>query len=130
MILPDTNVWIEYLRQNKDFVQEFNTLLEGKFIITFEPVFAELLYGARSEKDRRILKGFWNVLPKIEKTENMILEAAVFANSENYQNLGIGLFDAVIIQTSMKNKLKLWTLDKKIIRTIEEKYIYNSNTNY
>lgn len=130
MILLDTSVWIEYLRQNRDYVDEVNLLLNSQFITTFEPVFAELLYGARSDKDKKLLMAFWNVLPKIEKSENMLLEAADYANQKNFQNLGIGLFDALIIQAVVKHGLKLWTLDKKILRNIEEMYIYKLKTEY
>ncbi len=42
----DTSVWVEFFRQNSAYVDEIKELLEKQKVITIEPVFSELLYGA------------------------------------------------------------------------------------
>ena len=51
MILVDTTIWIEFLKQNPVYVGEMETLIESKQLVTIEPVFAELIYGSRSDKE-------------------------------------------------------------------------------
>ena len=96
MILADTSVWIEFLKSNPVFVNEMESLLENKNVITIETIFAELLYGARSTNERNLILSYWKVLPKIKFTEGSLIEAADFANKRNYHNVGIGLIDSIL----------------------------------
>ena len=54
MILVDTTIWIEFFKSNPVFVNDMESLLENKNVITIEPIFAELLYGSRSDIERNI----------------------------------------------------------------------------
>jgi predicted nucleic acid-binding protein len=126
MILVDTSIWIEYLKQNHDFIIEMESLLENKQVITIEPVFSELIYGSRNEKEKSIIESYWKVLPRIKFNEGSFFEAAVFANKNNYQNIGIGLTDAILTKATIENKLLIWTLDKKILSSLNERFLYKS----
>ena len=127
MILIDTSVWIEYFRGNSEYFGEVQSMLDLGMITTVEPVFAELLYGARGKKDNLMLNSYWKVLPKIDFGANSLLEAADFANKRNFQQLGIGLMDALIIYSTISGGHLLWTLDKKINSNIDNQYIYQSS---
>ena len=72
---------------------------------------------------------YWNVLPKIRLPDGYLLDAAEFAYSHNHLNLGIGLIDAVIIQVTLQNDAKLWTLDKKLMKCMDERFFYSPKTN-
>src|SRR6266542_1082553 len=96
MILVDASIWIEFFRQNPDYTNEVTLLLESKMIVTIEPVFSELIYGAKGEKEKNTLVAYWNVLPKVRFTEGSFIKSAEFANSNNYQSSGIGLIDATL----------------------------------
>lgn len=124
MILADTSIWIEFLKQNNDFTSDVELLLENKQVITIEPIFSELIYGSRNEKEKHVISSYWKVLPKIKFTEGSFIKAASFANKNNYQNTGIGLIDAILINASIENKCLLWTLDKKIISNIDKQFLY------
>ena len=130
MIIVDTNIWIEYLKQNREYVDDINLLLKSRFIVAFEPIFAELLYGARFEKEKEVILNFWKVLPKLESTEPTMLEAAIYANKHNFHNSGIGLIDAMIISTALDTKSKIWTLDKKVIKCVPKSFVYSMQSNY
>jgi hypothetical protein len=54
-----------------------------------------------------------------------MLEASRFANDNNYSLLGIGLMDAIIIKSAVERKHPLWTLDKKITKNLDAKYLYH-----
>jgi len=124
MILIDTSVWIEFFRQNAMYTERIESLLETREIITIEPVFAELLYGARQKQDRDMILSYWNILPKITFGMNSMLAASEFANNNKYYQSGIGLMDAVIIKFAIDGNHSIWTLDMKINDNIAEKYIY------
>jgi predicted nucleic acid-binding protein len=124
MILVDTSIWVEFLKQSADFTNEMVSLLESKKVIAFEPVFSELIYGSRSKKEKSVILSYWNVLPRIKMVEGSFLESADFANSNNYQNLGIGLIDALLAKATIDNNCLIWTLDKKILNNIENRFIY------
>ncbi len=124
MILMDTSVWVEFFRQNSAYVDEIRALLERQKVITIEPVFSELLYGVRNKKEKELIQSYWMVLPRIEFGTTSMLQAAEFANKQNYQQLGIGLMDAMIIKSVLDGNHVLWTLDKRITSRINKKFLY------
>jgi predicted nucleic acid-binding protein len=124
MILIDTSVWIEFFKQNPDYVHEVITLLESKKVVVIELIYAELLYGAKNQKEKNVLVAYWKTLPKIKLAGDFLIESAEIANAGNYHNLGVGLIDAVIARVTIQNQFKLWTLDKKLIKCLEKKYLY------
>jgi len=124
MILVDTSIWIEFFKSNPVFVDEMESLLENKNVITIEPVFAELLYGSINSNERNMILSYWKVLPKIKFTEGSFIDSADFANIRKYHNLGIGLIDSILSKAVTENKYLIWTLDKKIINNLDSKLIY------
>ncbi len=124
MILPDTSVWIEFLKQDPYITPGFTTLLEKQEIVTIEPVFSELLYGVRTRKDREVILSYWQLLYKIPFEPGSMLDAADYANHNNFHNLGIGLMDATIIFPVTTLGIRLWTLDKRIVKAIDSKYTF------
>src|SRR5512145_2598937 len=104
MVLVDTSIWIEFLKANPDYVNDVELLLESKQVITIEPVFAELLYGARNNKERDIILSYWKVLQRIKFIEGSFIESAGFANKQNYHNVGIGLLDSILSKATIDNK--------------------------
>jgi predicted nucleic acid-binding protein len=127
MILVDSTIWIEFFKSKPDFVDEMESLMESKNVITIEPVFAELLYGSRNDKERSKIISYWKVLPRINFSEGSIIESAEFANKSNFHNLGIGLIDSILINATIINKCLLWSLDKKILNNLDDKLLYKSH---
>jgi predicted nucleic acid-binding protein len=124
MILVDSTIWIEFLKSNPVYVSEMETLLENKQVFAIEPVFAELLYGSRGDKERNKIISYWKVLPKLSFGNGSLIESAIYANKSNFHNLGIGLIDSLLIDTIVKNRCLIWTLDKKILNNIDKQLIY------
>jgi predicted nucleic acid-binding protein len=127
MILVDTTIWIEFFKSNPVFVSDMESLLETKNVITIEPVFAELLYGSRTDNERNIILSYWKVLPRIKFIEGSFIESADFANKRNYQKVGIGLIDSILSKAVTDNKYIIWTLDKKILNNLDEELLYKSH---
>jgi len=125
MVVPDTSIWIEFLKQNLKITTRFVPLLEARDIAVIEPVFSELLYGIRKAKDKELVLSYWNILPKLEFESGSMLLAAQFANKNNYHNLGIGLMDALILRPIITKGYKIWTLDKRILKILDKSTRFN-----
>jgi len=126
MILADTSIWIEFFKSNPDFVDEMESILENKKVITIEPIFAELLYGSKNDKERKKINAYWKVLPRINFSEGSFIEAAYFSNKSNYPNVGIGIIDSILCKATIENKYLIWTLDKKILKNLGKQFLYKA----
>ena len=125
MVIIDTNIWIEFFKGNPVYTEQVAMLIKNKLAVTIEPIFAELLYGVRSSKDKTIILNYWNVLRKIELPKNYLIDAAQYSNDNKFFGNGIGLMDAVIIKAASDNSCLVCTLDKKILRFLGDKKVYN-----
>lgn len=88
-------------------------LIKNKLAVTIEPIFAKLLYGVRSSKDKTMILNYWNVLRKIELQTNYLISAAQYSNDNKFFGNSIGLMDAIIIKAASDNNCLVCTLDKK-----------------
>ena len=83
MIILDTSVWIEHLKNNQNFFPKISKLLEGGEILAVECVFAELLQGVKKKPEKDIILKFWAHLPK-EHYENIIIEAGEYSAKNKF----------------------------------------------
>jgi predicted nucleic acid-binding protein len=123
MIILDTSIWIEHLRNNQNYFPRISKLLESREILAVECVFGELLQGVKKKSEKEIILGFWTHLPK-EHYENIIIESGEYSEKNKLQDHGVGLLDAIILMHGIKSNSKIWTLDNKFLRIIPEEIIY------
>lgn len=123
MILVDTSVWVEFLKGHQPYLDQMNQLLEDRQVLAVEPVFGELLQGAKDDRERRVLLGFWENLPKNQMAEAWV-KAGELSSRNKWIDHGIGLVDAVLIISARESKAKVWTLDKKL------KSVLHKNENF
>lgn len=129
MIFPDTSIWIEFFKKHDPYFKILKLNLEINNIISHELIFAELLQGAKTEREYKIILEYWDNIKKIE-TQGSILNGGIFAFKSNLINKGIGLIDSVLISATNKLDLKFWTLDKKIIKFIEKNKLFSINDSH
>jgi len=123
MIILDTSVWIEHLRNNQNFFPKVSKLLESWEIMAVECVFGELLQGVKNNSEKEIILGFWKYLHK-EYYEDSIIEAGIYSSKNKLLENGVGLIDAIILTHAMKSDSKIWTLDTKFLKIIPERLKY------
>jgi predicted nucleic acid-binding protein len=123
MILVDTSVWVEFLKGHQPYLDQMKQLLDERQVLAVEPVFGELLQGAKDDRERRILLEFWENLPK-NKMEEVWVKAGGLSSRNKWIDQGIGLVDAVLIVSARESKAKVWTLDKKL------KSVLHKNENF
>ncbi|MDR1316008.1 MAG: PIN domain-containing protein [Spirochaetales bacterium] len=125
MIILDTGVWIEYLRNNREYYPKISAFLERKEILAVECVFGELLQGIKNKYEEEIIiMNYWKYLPKKEYRD-IIIEAGKYSSKNKLVDTGVGLIDAMILLHGINSNSKIWTLDKKFQKIIpkELKYI-------
>lgn len=124
-IIADTGIWIEFLRNNPDIFAFMKELLEKSCIFGIECIFGELLQGVKSDRESKIILGYWEFLPKVDES-CVWIEAGNYSNKNKLSEKGVGLIDCVLIVLSLKNNLKIWTLDKKLKGIVKPGLIYLS----
>ena len=113
MILADTSIWIDYLRQGEPLLTE--QLSRGQ-IFMHSMVLGELAIG--NFKNRQLLLRRWGALPFIQSaTDAGVLE---FLETHQLMGKGIGWIDLhLLTAVSLSNGTQLWTRDKRL-RTIAD----------
>lgn len=125
MILADTSIWVEFLRYNEAIFSVMAKHLENQEILAMECIFAELLQGAKDQREISIIYDYWKNLPKVDES-GILLQAGEFSGRNKLISKGIGLVDTAIIVLARKTASKVWTLDKKLLRCLEPEDIYNA----
>ena len=126
MIILDTSVWIEHLRNNQIYFPRISKLLENREILAVECVFGELLQGVKKRSEKDIIMDFWKYLPK-ENHENIIIHAGEYSAQNKLMDKGVGLIDAIVLMHGIKSNSKIWTLDTKFLRIMPEALKYFDN---
>ena len=124
MIIIDTSIWIEYLKNNPDYSLKVKNLLENRKVLAIECIFGELLQGAKNKREIEIIYLYWENLPKAI-IENGWIEAGKYSSINKLTSIGVGIIDSFIIVTARKVDAPIWSLDKKLnsLLSKEEKYL-------
>ena len=107
MVLVDTSVWIDFLRQGNQLLED---LLNDGEVATHPLVIGELHVGniARRKEFLSLLDN----LPKVGECSHE--EALILIEKRKLYTKGIGYFDAQILCSSIVHEIPLWTLAKKL----------------
>ncbi|HAV12194.1 MAG TPA: VapC toxin family PIN domain ribonuclease [Opitutae bacterium] len=107
MILVDTSVWINFLREGDPLLSDL--LYEGK-VIAHPFVIGELRLGNIPKRKR-----FLNLIENLPQCTQASNEEVTFLIEENkLYGKGIGYIDAHVLASSIISSAPLWTLDKRL----------------
>ena len=113
MILADTSIWIDHLRQGEPLLTD--QLSRGQ-VLMHGMVLGELAMG--NFKNRQLLLKRWGALPFIQSA----MDAQILQFLETYQLMGrgIGWVDLhLVAAVSLSGNAQLWIRDKRL-KTIAE----------
>jgi hypothetical protein len=113
-VFTDTSVWIQFLKGSNQFFSSMLKLIENGEIYTLELIFAELLQGVITNRELKLITDFYAQMRVLDQP-GLIFESGDFSRKEGLINTGIGLIDAVSINSANQFGLELWTLDRKIL---------------
>ncbi len=113
-VLPDTSAWIAYLRQGapKAVKDAFTEALFTGALHVFPVVLAELVQGARSEKEALRLKENLLALPKSPSDIQVWVRAGELGGALRQKGLTLPLSDLAIAASAELGGLELWHADR------------------
>jgi predicted nucleic acid-binding protein len=108
MILADTSVWIDYLRQGEPLLAE---QLSQENILMHGMVLRELAIG--NFKNRQVLLNWWKALSFVQTAaDTQVLD---FIETHQLMGKGVGWIDLhLLTAVSLAGTVQLWTRDKRL----------------
>jgi len=121
-ILCDTDVIIEFYKNNQKIVSKLRLIGENNIAISTITA-AELIFGAINKKELKQIKKDIKNLKTVHlnhQTEKIFLQLL-----EKYSlSHNLKIPDALIASSAISNEIKLFTLNKKDFKFIEEVNLY------
>jgi predicted nucleic acid-binding protein len=107
MVLVDTSVWVEHLREGTIGLEE---LLDDGQVICHPFIIGELACG--NLKNRGEVLSLLQVLPMAIRVEHE--EVMQFIENNNLMGKGLGYIDMHLLASAILTKVPLWTHDRKL----------------
>src|SRR3989338_10363915 len=113
VVFIDTSAWIEYLRKTSHSItKEIESALLINIAATCWIVLAELLRGAKSEKEIELIKDLASEVKILKETESTWQDAGILSNKLRRQGKNLPLIDCYLAVLAKENKARILTLDK------------------
>ena len=110
-VLVDTSVWIDFFRKKEPFYSRVLQLLDEDRICCIGIVLAELIQGAKSAKETKVLKDFTHVFSFLEESTRVWEKAGELSFSLRKSGQQIGLSDCYIALAAYREKAAILTVD-------------------
>lgn len=112
-ILIDTSVWIEYLRNRSSSLgNKLDEILSRKEVYVPKIVVAELIQGAKSEREVSIIKDFLEAFNIIDQEENTWFKAGELSFDLKKKDKIVNLTDCYIAVIAQEHGCQIFTLDE------------------
>ncbi len=111
MIIADTSIWIDFLRNREPIHARLDELLERGMVLASEGVFGELLSGAKGRQEVDLVESYWKSLPRVDES-GIWIEAGKLSSARGLRARGVGLIDAAVLALSERTGAAIWTLDR------------------
>jgi predicted nucleic acid-binding protein len=111
-VLIDTSAWIEFFRKKEPWHHAVSGLMDDGRIVCAGIILAELIQGAKSEKEKEVLRDFRHVFAFIEESVDLWQAAGELSHTLLRKGKSIGLSDCYLAVAARANRAKIFTLDK------------------
>jgi len=111
-VLVDTSVWIEFFRKKEPHYRIVSELLDADAICCAGVIYAELLQGAKTEKELATIKEFVHVFEFIAETSALWEKAGELSFNLRRKGIVAGLSDCYIAVAAQSANASLLTIDK------------------
>ncbi len=111
-ILVDTSAWIEFFRKKEPWHRAISGLIDDKRICCLGIILAELIQGAKSEKELAVLRDFRHVFEFLEESIDLWQAAGELSNTLQRKGKPVGLSDCYLAAAAKAHNAKILTLDK------------------
>jgi len=110
VILADTSVWVDHLREGNP---RLTKLLVDAEVLTHPFVVGELALGQMGR--RRDILSLLSELPQVESATHE--EVLLFVERNRLEGTGIGWVDAHLLSAAALSGARLWTTDRRLAAT-------------
>src|SRR5208283_3186985 len=107
MILVDTSIWVQHLREGNPTLQ---ALLYDGLVLCHPFVIGELACGSLARRNE--ILALLGALPAARVAEHA--EALYFIEAEKLYSQGLGWIDVHLLASAKLEGAALWTLDKRL----------------
>jgi len=112
-ILIDTSVWIAYFRdRNARLSAEVDEILSNAEVVVPKIVLAELIQGAKTDREVAVLEDFFGAFTIIDQTKETWIKAGKLSYALKRKGKTVNLTDCYIAVIANENSCRLMTLDE------------------
>lgn len=112
-VLIDTSIWIDYFQKKPSTLsEEVDVIISGDDVYIPKIVMAELLQGAKSQKEISVIEDFFDTFNIIDQKEGTWIEAGKLSYRLKKKGKNINLTDCYIAIIARENECKIFTIDK------------------
>lgn len=111
-VLVDTSVWVSYFRGGSPVISEkVDSLLAGDEVCVPKIVLAELVQGAKSEREISTIEDFFDAFTILDQRQETWLKAGKLSRELKIKGKTIHLLECYIAVIAMENSCAILTLD-------------------
>lgn len=110
-VLVDTSVWIEFFRGRKPYHDIVTKLIDDEQVVCCGIILAELMQGAKTDKEIAVLDDFIKVFAFIPETPELWASAGKLSGKQRRKGITVGLSDCFIATAAASAKVQVATLD-------------------
>ena len=110
-VLVDTSVWIEYFRRHEPFHGAVLKLLDADLVCCTGLILAELMQGAKSERELSVIANFTHVFEFLPETPRLWEKTGRLSFTLRRKGITVGLADCFIAVSTAEAGAQLFTLD-------------------
>ena len=112
-VLIDTSVWIDYFKSaNNNIAEQVDEILTNAEVYVPKSVIAELIQGAKSEKEISVIEEFVNAFHLIDQSEDTWSKAGKLSYAMKRKGITANLMDCYLAVIAQENNCKILTLDR------------------
>ena len=112
-ILIDTSIWIDYFRNKSSKISEkVDSILSNHEVYVPKIVIAELIQGAKSEREISVIEDFLGAFNIIDQKEDTWLKTGRLCFNLKKKGKNINLTDCYIAIIADEHKCQIFTLDE------------------
>lgn len=112
-VLVDTSAWIEFFRKKEPCFGAVSGLMDEGRICCSGLILAELIQGAKSNRELEVLRDFRHVFEFLDESVDLWQAAGELSHSLKRKGKSVGLSDCYLAVSARKRKVKLFTLDRQ-----------------
>jgi hypothetical protein len=110
-VLVDSSIWIEFFRRNEPYHGIVSQLMDDEQIVCCGVILAELMQGAKSDKELAVLEDFLQIFTFIHETPELWAAAGKLSHKQRRKGVTVGLSDCFIAVAAASANVPLATLD-------------------